>query len=85
MDNFFNQLVVVEAVQERNVGSIGTFRRHQQSWPPRDEYKRVVDMKYNKVHLLDDKRNFLMMRWIDNGEVDMLTTVHGDDGYETVH
>jgi hypothetical protein len=80
MDNFFNQPVVIKAVRERNVGSIGTFRR-QRSWPPR-EYKRVVDPEYNKVHLLDDKRNFLMMRWIDNGEVDMLTTVH--DGYETV-
>jgi hypothetical protein len=27
MDNFFNQPVVIEAVRERNVGSIGTFRR----------------------------------------------------------
>jgi hypothetical protein len=69
MDNFFNHPAVIEAVQERNIGSIGTFRR-QQHWPPR-EYKRI-----------DDRRNFLMMRRVDNGEVDMLTTVH--DGYETV-
>jgi hypothetical protein len=31
--------------------------------------------------LLEDKRNILIMRWVDHGDVDMLTTVHG--GYET--
>jgi hypothetical protein len=80
MDNYFNQPITIESVWKANVGSIGTFRR-QRAWPPK-EYKRVKDNRYNTVYSLEDKRNFLMMRWIDNTEVDMVTTVH--DGYETV-
>jgi hypothetical protein len=54
--------------------------RRQQNWPPK-ENKRINDNRYSICYNLPD-RNFLMMRWVDPGEVDMVTTV--PDGYEKV-
>ena len=45
-------------------------------------HKDVVDKRFNTVYLLDDPKNFLLLRWVDNDVVDMVTTVH--DGYETI-
>lgn len=80
MDNYFTQPAVIEMCRSKYVGVIGTARR-QRNWPPR-EYKRIDDKRFNTAYLMEDKRNFLMMRWVDNDVVDMVTTIH--DGYSTV-
>ena len=59
---------------------VGT-RRRQRSWPPK-EYKDVNDKRFNTLYCLPDPKNFLIMRWVDNDVVDMVSTVH--EGYETV-
>jgi hypothetical protein len=54
------------------------------SWPLQ-EYKQIVDWRYNTLYKLPcekDNQQFLLMRWIDNGVVDMVSTVH--TGRETI-
>jgi hypothetical protein len=80
MDNFFTQLSVVEMTRREGVGLVGT-ARIQRSWPPRT-YKAIDDKRYNTLYLLPDPKNFLIMRWVGNDVVDMVSTVH--DGFETV-
>jgi hypothetical protein len=49
------------------------------------EYKGIVDWRYNSLYKLPcekDNQQFLLMRWIDNGVVDMVSTVH--TGRETI-
>jgi hypothetical protein len=55
--------------------------RRQHNWLPR-AYKSIDDKRYNTLYLLPDPKNFMIMRWVDNDVVDMVSTVH--DGFETV-
>jgi hypothetical protein len=80
MDNYFTKPSVVEMTRREVVGLVGTARR-QRNWPPRT-YKAIDDKRYNTLYLLPDPKNFLIMRWVDNDVVDMVSTVH--DGFETV-
>jgi hypothetical protein len=80
MDNFFTQPSVVEMTRREGVGLVGTARR-QRNWPPRT-YKAIDDKWYNTLHPSSRPKNFLIMRWVDNDVVDMVSTVH--DGFETV-
>jgi hypothetical protein len=67
-----------------NVGLVGTARR-QRGWPPQ-EYKDIVDWIYNSLYKIPcekDDQKYMLMRWIDNGVVDMMvSTVH--TGRETI-
>jgi hypothetical protein len=80
MDNYFTQPAVIEMTRRYGIGVCGTARR-QRYWPP-TEYKRVTDKRFNTVYFLPDRRDFLMMRWVDNDVVDMVTTAH--NGLEMV-
>jgi hypothetical protein len=83
MDNYFTpQLVVVVAMTRRlNVGLVGTARRQRGFWPPQEEYEDIVDWRYsNSLYKIpcekDDQKYIMLMIWIDNGVVDMVSTVH---------
>ena len=84
MDNYFTQPVVVAMTRRLNVGLVGTARR-QRGWPPQ-EYKDVVDWCYNTLYKIpcekDDQKYMFLLRWIDNGVVYMVSTVH--TGQETI-
>jgi hypothetical protein len=78
MDNSFTQPVVVAMTRRLNVGLVGTAPRRQRGWPPQ-EYKDVVDWRYNSLYKIPcekDNQKYMLMRWIDNGVVDMVSTVH---------
>jgi hypothetical protein len=60
---------------------LGTTRR-QVNWPPK-EYKRVKDKRFNTVYRMVDVRNFVILRWIENCVVNLISIVH--DGYEVVY
>lgn len=89
MDNFFTTSDVIKATRERGMGVVGT-ARHRINWPPH-EMKRIgvgndeqaqEDNRFNTLHLLNDKSNYLIARWVDNAGVNMVSTVH--TGYEKV-
>lgn len=77
MDNYFTGPNVMEMTRAYNVGVFGTARR-QRSWPPR-EYKRIEDDRFNTFYTMEDKRNYLIMRWVDNKPVDFVSTIHTGD------
>lgn len=74
MDNFFTVPSVISAMRMEGVGCIGTARARR-GWPP-SEYKRVTDDRFNSLYLLNDQKNFLIARWVDNNVVTMVSTVH---------
>jgi hypothetical protein len=80
MDNYFTQPVVIASMTRRlNIGLVGTARRQRRGWSPQDEYKDVVDWRYNSLYKIPcekDDQKYMSMRWIDNGVVDMVSTVH---------
>jgi hypothetical protein len=84
LDNYFTQPVVVAMTRGLNFGLVGTARRRR-SWPPQ-EYKQIVDWRYNSLYEMPrekDDQQYMLMRWIDNGVVDMVsTTIH--TGRETI-
>jgi hypothetical protein len=85
MDNYFTQLVVVAMTSRLNVGLVTRTSRRQRGWPPQEEYKDIVHWRYNTLYKIPcekDDQKYMLMRWIDNGVVDMVSTVH--TGQETI-
>jgi hypothetical protein len=80
MDNFFTTVPVIKAHIERGLGIIGTARRRH-GWPC-SEMRRVDDNRFNSLYCLNEKEGYMTMRWIDNGEVLMITNMH--TGMESV-
>lgn len=89
MDNYFTTGNVIKATRERGVGMVGT-ARHRSGWPPKEMRKIGVgngeqaeeDNRFNTLHLMNDRNNYLIARWVDNAGVNMVSTVH--TGYETI-
>lgn len=80
MDNYFTYPKILKSMREEGVGCVGTARA-KQGWPPK-EFKDVSDDRFNSLYLLNDEKNFLIGRWVDNNVVTMVSTVH--TGHETV-
>ena len=80
MDNLFTTPKVLELSRELNVGIVGTARARR-GWPPK-EFRNVKDERFNTVYTLNDERNFLILRWVDNNIVTMVSTIH--TGEETI-
>jgi len=74
MDNYFTTPNVMEATRERNVGVVWT-ARGRTGWPPK-ELLAIDDERFNSLYLMNDERNFLIGRWVDNNIVKMVSTVH---------
>ena len=79
MDNYFTTSNVMEQTRLKNVGVVGT-ARYRRGWPA-EEIREVNDSRFNTLYLLNDVKNFLILRWIDNNVVTMVSTIH--TGYET--
>lgn len=77
MDNFFTVPSAIKAMRDEGVGFIGT-ARWRRGWPS-GEFKAITDTRLNSLYLLDDPLHFKVARWVDNGIVTMVTTVHTGD------
>jgi hypothetical protein len=80
MDNYFTYPKILEGMRALGVGCTGT-ARFKTGWPPK-EYRSIDDKRFNTVYLMNDAKNFLICRWIDNNVVTMVSTVH--TGFESV-
>jgi hypothetical protein len=80
MDNYFTYPKILEGMRALGVGCTGTARA-KTGWPPK-EYKAIDDKRFNTCYIMNDPKNFLIFRWIDNNVVTMVSTVH--TGYESV-
>ena len=81
MDNYFTWPRVMETLCDMGVGCVGT-ARYQRGWPPK-EYRDIDDSRFNTVYLMNDKRNYRIIRWVDNNVVTMVSNVH--NGNEVVN
>jgi hypothetical protein len=78
MDNYFTWPRVMESLADRGIGALGT-ARFQRGCPPK-EYRNIKEDQFNCVHLMNDVRNYRIMRWVDNNVVTMVTNCHiGDE------
>jgi hypothetical protein len=74
MDNYFTWPRVMESLTEKGIGAVGTARASR-GWPPK-EFKDIKDDRFNTVYVMNDTRNYRLIRWVDNNVVTMVSNVH---------
>ena len=76
MDNYFTLPKVCEMLRKENIGCVGT-ARFRGNWPPQN--LRDIDIKqvtFNELFYTVDAFGTLIVQWMDNGMVFLVTTVH---------
>ena len=73
-DNYFTVPKLMSKLRERGIGVVGT-ARPRTGWPP-EEIKMSSDATFNDLKWTVDKHGTLVLRWIDNGVVLLVSTVH---------
>ena len=74
MDNYFTRPKVIAALSELDIGVVGT-SRFTKSWPP-TSLKQIKDAHFNEFFFTTDEHGTLVARWMDNGMVFCVSTVH---------
>lgn len=76
MDNYFTLPKVIVALRNMGIGIVGT-ARYRGSWPPK-ELKNVSkeSAKFNEFYWTIDEFGTLVARWMDNGMVFCVSTMH---------
>ena len=76
MDNYFTLPKILKILREKNIGVVGT-SRFRQNWPPKK--LREVEQnsaQFNSFHHCIDEFGNLVARWMDNGLVLCVSTLH---------
>ena len=81
MDNYFTLPKVIQSLRKLGIGVVGTCR-FKRGWPPAG-LKNVDDKKanFNDFYWLVDEMENLVARWMDNGMVSVVSTVHNVDAF----
>ena len=81
MDNYFTLPKVIQSLRKIGIGVVGTCR-FKRGWPPAG-LKNVDDKKanFNDFYWLVDEMENLVARWMDNGMVSVVSTVHNVDSF----
>ena len=74
MDNCFTHPRTISGARALKVAVVGTARA-KRGWPPK-EMKAVTDDRFNALCHMNDKDNFVIMRWVDNSIVTMVSSFH---------
>ena len=76
MDNYFTLPNVISTLRELGIGIVGT-ARFRRNWPP-SKLKEIKQeaVNFNSFHYLWDEFGTLCARWMDNGLVFCVSTVH---------
>ena len=76
MDNYFTLPRVIKALRDKGIGIVGT-AKYQRAWPP-TELKQVSDKDctFNDFNYTIDDYGTLCARWMDNGMVFCVSTIH---------
>ena len=76
MDNYFTLPGVIKALRDKCIGVVGT-ARFKRSWPPKE--LKVIEKnqaEFNDFFYTYDDFGTLVGRWMDNGLVFMVSTIH---------
>ena len=74
MDNYFTWPRTMRGARELGVATFGT-AKGKRGWPPK-EVKNVEDNRFNTLYWMVDKDDYLIMRWVDNNVVTMVSNFH---------
>lgn len=80
MDNYFSSINLFNFLREKGYGACGTVRTNTANFPiilKKEKEKKNLEWDYLKGIVVN---NVLVMLWIDNGPVTMLTTIHVIEG-----
>ena len=76
MDNYFTLPKVIKLLREKGIGVVGT-GRFRMGWPgPELKGIKVENVNFNDFYWMVDEYGTLVGRWMDNGLVLCVTTVH---------
>ena len=77
MDNYFTLPKVMLALRKANIGCVGTARFRGKNWPPKilKDVKKE-DANFNDFFWTVDEYATLVARWMDNGMVFCISTMH---------
>ena len=77
MDNYFTLPKVICSLREANIGIVGTARFRGRTWPPK-ALRSVAkeNVNFNDFHWMVDEYSTLISRWMDNGLVFCVSTLH---------
>ena len=75
MDNYFTQPKVQAILRERGIAVIGT-ARGRPGWPPKELTPAGPGEIFNDLRWCVDDQGTLVMRWLDNGDVLLVSTCH---------
>ena len=76
MNNYFTLPRVMKTLQDKNIGVVGT-SRFKQNWPPKE--LKVIEKsqaEFNDFFYTYDDNGTLLARWMDNGLVFLVSTIH---------
>ena len=76
MDNYFTLPHVMKTLRDKNIGVVGT-SRFKQNWPPKE--LKVIEKsqaEFNDFFYTYDDNGTLLARWMDNGLVFLVSTIH---------
>ena len=76
MDNYFTMPKVISALRKKGIGVVGT-SRFQVNWPPKIlKNIQQPDANFNDFYYCVDEYGTLIARWMDNGLVFVVSTLH---------
>jgi hypothetical protein len=76
MDNYFTLPKVIQGLRDNGIGVVGT-ARFRKGWPPRAlQQIQQKDCDFNEFRCLVDENGRLLTRWMDNGLVFCVSTLH---------
>eukprot|EP00957_Ditylum_brightwellii_P054813 4154072-Ditylum_brightwellii.AAC.1 len=77
MDNYFTLPHVVSKLCEIGIGIVGNARYRGQNWPPKQLKEINKDHAYfDDFYWMVDEHETLVGRWMDNGMVFVVSTIH---------
>ena len=78
LDNYFTYPRTLHALGQKGVAVVGT-ARPKRSWPPK-ELNVPSNAVFNDLYYCVDDNGLLVMRWIDNNVVLLVSTAHRPHG-----
>ncbi len=76
MDNYFTLPKIMPLLREKGIGVFGT-SRFKKNWPPNNLREiEIGQANFNDFYHLTDQHGTLLARWMDNGLVYCVSTIH---------
>ena len=76
MENYFTLPKVIKKLSDLGIGMVGTERFNQIFSPKQINDIKITEVNFNDFHWMVDQCGILISRWMDNGLVFCISTIH---------